>query len=429
MKLSVKEAINSFMDQITVEDTRQQAKVKFPLLPSLFAIIIAWCSNCRNAVEVADYLESKGEYLSNIIEGLPGDISMSHDTVLRLLKTVRFSELQYFLTEFCKRVEQYSKAEKLSDKRVLSLDGQTPRAMEYEVDADSKSPQDRRMYNRQYYVTLYDSTNRMSIAQDEVQSKENENKSCVRLLSIFSLAGSIVTADALNTQRAVAEKIIQMEGEYCLVLKGNHEKLKHAVELAFSGEDDPLVPMLNREVLLDYDSILKTYRSEAEVGHGRIEERVVEILPANIIKPRILGEWKKDCECIVKATTFAYDKKYRVQKEPLKRYYLCSINPEDKEIAATVYRCIREHWHIENSLHWCLDMDFGQDLMQVKSREYARNRILLDKIALNVQRTVQPHVSKKSETISVSRLQKKLRDKPELAVRGLVEYFKNGTES
>ena len=67
--------------------------------------------------------------------------------------------------------------------------------------------------------------------------------------------------------------------------------------------------------------------------------------------------------------------------------------------------------------------------MQVKSREYARNRILLDKIALNVQRTVQPHLSKKSETISVSRLQKKLRDKPELAVRGLVEYFKNGTES
>ena len=429
MELSVKAAVNSFMEQITVEDQRQQTKVKFPLLPSLFAIIIAWCSNCRNAVEVADYLESKQDYLADVIEGLPRDVSMSHDTVLRLLKMVKFSELQYFLEEFCNRVEYYSKVAKPEEKRVLSLDGQTPRAMEYEVEKGSKCPQDRRQYNKQYYVTLYDSTNKMSIAQDEVLSKENENKSCVRLLSIFSLAGSIVTADALNTQRAVAEKVIQMEGEYCLALKGNHEKLQHAVELAFSGQDDPKTPMLDKEKLLDYDSLLKTYRTEAEIGHGRVEERQIEILPAELIKPRILGEWKKDCECLVKATTYSYDKKYKVQKEPLVRFYLCSINPEDPEIARTVYRCVREHWHIENSLHWCLDMDFGQDLMQVKSREYARNRIVLDKIALNVQRTVQPLLSKKSETISISRLQKKLRDKPALVVSGLIEYFKKGKEA
>ena len=110
--------------------------------------------------------------------------------------------------------------------------------MIYEAEKGAKSPKDRRQYNKLYYVTLYDSTNKISLAQDEVSDKENENKSCVRLLEMFSLSGCVVTADALNTQRSVAKAIISKDGEYCLALKGNHEKLQHAVELAFCGEDD-----------------------------------------------------------------------------------------------------------------------------------------------------------------------------------------------
>ena len=69
----------------------------------------------------------------------------------------------------------------------------------------------------------------------------------------------------------------------------------------------------------------------------------------------------------MKATTYCYDEKYKLEKEPLVRYYVCSINPENEGIAETVYRAVREHWHIENSLHWRPDIDFGQDWMQVKS--------------------------------------------------------------
>jgi hypothetical protein len=85
---------------------------------------------------------------------------------------------------------------------------------------------------------------------------------------------------------------------------------------------------------------------------------------------------------------------------------------------------VREHWHIENSLHWRLDIDFGQDWMQVKSREYARNRILLNKLALNILTMLQPEYSKKSEKISMRRLMLKLRDDPELAINGIIRYCK-----
>ena len=426
MNTSVKETVNSLMKQIVVTDNRQQSKVKFPLISSLFAIIIAWCCDCRSAVQVADFLKNRKDELSKMIDGLPSEETMSHDTVLRLLKMVKISELQGFLEEFCKKLAENS--ETLNGMRTLSLDGQTPRSLVYQPEKGSKSPKDRRQYNKVYYVTLYDSTNKISLAQDEVQDKENENKCCERLLQLFSLSGCIVTADALNTQRGVAEAVINNDGEYCLALKGNHKKLSKAVKLAFEGIDDEYESLLDPDMLMDMESELKIYETNTELGHGRIESRTVEVLPASIIRSKVLGKWKNDCECIVRATTNSFDKKYNVNREPVVRYYLCSISPESPDIAKTLYKSIREHWHIENSLHWCLDMDFGQDLMQVKSREYARNRVLLDKIALNIMRVLQPRYAKKSEVFSIPRMQRHLRDFHSLAVEGLIEYLCGGNE-
>ena len=85
---------------------------------------------------------------------------------------------------------------------------------------------------------------------------------------------------------------------------------------------------------------------------------------------------------------------------------------------------MREHWHIENSLHWRLDIDFGQDWMQVKSRDDARNRLLLNKLALNILTMLQPEHSKKSDKISMHLIMLKLRDDPELAINGIIKYCK-----
>jgi len=91
---------------------------------------------------------------------------------------------------------------------------------------------------------------------------------------------------------------------------------------------------------------------------------------------------------------------------------------------------VREHWHIENSLHWRPDIDFGQYWMQVKSRDYAGNRLLLNKLALNILNILniltmlQPEHSKKSDKISMHLIMLKLRDDPELAINGIIKYCK-----
>ena len=261
----LKDTINNLKDKLVVTDLRQPGKVKFPLVPALFAIITAWCSGCSNAVAVADYLCSKRKILADVIEGLPANLTMSHDTVLRMLKAVKFSELHSFLSEFCLRLETYQQIRKSSEKRILSLDGQTPCAMVYDPVEGAKSPDDRRLHNKLYYVTLYDSTNKMAIAQDEVAVKENENKSCVRLLKMFSLSGSIVTADALNTQRSVAKAIIEQDGEYCLAVKDNHKKLLTRTSKEYSSF--PCQPSAIRQ------------KTQLTASHSRAVRRYTHLYP------------------------------------------------------------------------------------------------------------------------------------------------------
>ena len=100
------------------------------------------------------------------------------------------------------------------------------------------SNDDKRLHQRLYYVTLFDSTNGLSLGMEEVYVKENENKACVRAIEMFDLAGTVVTADALNTQRSVAEAIIRQGWDYVLAVKDNHKSIRKAIRQAL---EDPLL--------------------------------------------------------------------------------------------------------------------------------------------------------------------------------------------
>lgn len=178
--MALRDAVEVMMSKLVVTDARQKVKVKYPLLPTLFGIIIAWVCGNNSCVAVADYWEDNRDFLKECILGFP-DHNISHDTVNRLLSVIKMSELQDFLMEFCRR---YLESISYEGIRCLNLDGQTNRALEYEpkLDVNGNTVMDSRTYDRLYYVTLYDSTNGLALAQDEVQDKENENKCCIRLI-------------------------------------------------------------------------------------------------------------------------------------------------------------------------------------------------------------------------------------------------------
>lgn len=404
-----REAVAAMMGKVVVDDPRQPWKVKYPLLPTLFAIIIAWCCGCGSSTDVEDFWADHHDFLKRVIPNLPDEM-ISHDTVRRLLCIIRFEQLNEFLKEFC----EYVRASALqtgepSSMRVLSMDGQAVNAMVYEpkTGEDGKKLKDGRTHNRLYYVSLHDSSNNLTLAQDEVKVKENENKACIRLLKLFDLTGTIVTADALNTQRSVAKAVIEQHGDYMLAVKDNHQELREHIEDAMDGGLDEM----------------RSYSTEVEYAHGRIERRTVTALPFEPLKKCVPGTWKEDAESVFMCTTESYDKKYDQYRENEVRYYISSLVFDNDRIAELGYKAIREHWHIENCLHHVLDVTFNQDHMQMKSREYARNRVFLNKLALNVLRLLQDDYSKVNEKISIKRLLKKMSYHPERVLEGLMKVY------
>ncbi len=385
MKLN--QAMGQLMDKVSVSDSRVEGRCTYPLLPALFAIVFAWCAGANCATKAADYIRFNQESLKRIIPGFGPCGSMSSDTVLRLLKMTKFSELNLFLREFAELLCSQDP----NGYRVTAVDGQTPRSIIYEPEKGQKSSPDRSTFGRQYYVTMYDTTNQITLAQEDVYKKENENHACIRLCSLFSLAGCVVTSDALNCTRAVAEAIISNDGDYFLALKANHKSLCREVQACFENSE-----------LLDETAVHA--QSETEAAHGRVESRTVIALPASAVKARILGDWKEDARSIFFVRTCSYDKKYQQYNEPVIRYFISSLDFDDPHIAEYGLDISRSHWGCENCQHYVLDVVYGQDMMRAKNRNYIRNFMLLNKIALNTARIAQEDYKAQDKTITVSRI-------------------------
>lgn len=405
------DAVKMVMEQVEFEDKRQQHKVKYPIAPTLIAILLAWMAGANSAVAAAMFWKMNASKLRMLIPNFP-DSNISHDTINRILSCIVVDNLLAFLRDFCNKIlEGYVDYEEDS-KRILSLDGQTPRAIEYEPKEGSLgiSRDDQRIHSKIYFVTLYDSGNGLALAQEEVLEKENENKACSRLIEMFDLKGCVVTADALNTQRSIVEKILENGGDYVLALKNNHKSLCTKIKEIF--EDS--------ELLREYG---KTYDHGIELGHGRIEQRIVTAMPANLIGKPSLGAWAKDCCTVFKAVTYSTDKKYGTSRKPEIRYFVSSLAYENTNIEKLGYRAIREHWHVENKLHWCLDMDFGQDHMQIKNRNYLRNVLILNKISLNTIKALQPFYQEGSTTPSIPNMQIMFQSQPDKMLLQVAKLF------
>lgn len=385
------DAVRRMSELMEIEDCRDPKKVCYPIGPTLFAIMLAWMCGYNSSVKVSLFWELKYEILKKHIPNFPESM-ISHDTVNRLMSLIKVDNLKAIMAHFSELVINNIKQDELGIKRILSLDGQTPKAAEYEPVKGylEHSNADRRLHQKLYYVTLYDSSNCMSLGMEEVEKKENENKACVRAIEMFDLTGTIVTADALNTQRSVAEAIIKNGGDYVLALKDNHKSLRKVVEEALSNE-----------FLVEAEG--QTYQTEAECAHGRIEERTVYALPIRAIKNKLpLKDWKQDAHTIFMAITESFNKKHNVARNPEVRLFISSLSFDNPGIAVLGYRAIREHWHIENKLHWCLDMDFGQDHMQIKNRNYLRNCEALSRISLNAIKQMEPKFRKPGRNESVA---------------------------
>ena len=210
-----------------------------------------------------------------------------------------------------------------------------------------------------YMMGAWASQNKLLLGQLKVDEKTNEMIVMPQLLEILSIKGCIVTADALNCQKAIAEKIVEKEADYILAVKGNH-------------------PILETQIIQSFE--LETPTTEFtsyDKDHGRIEKRTCQVLTdLKWIDQR--EDWKNLTSIvkIVSERTIISESKTSIDT----RYFICN----QAFTAEKMLSSIRFHWGIENTLHWSLDVTFDEDRRRNRIDNSAVNFSFLRRITLNL---------------------------------------------
>ena len=272
----------------------------------------------------------------------------SHDTfgrVFALLDAAQFEErFMAWMGEVCGALKGLQ----------IAIDGKTAKR--------SKSAGGKALH----LVSAYAHGLGVALGQVKTARKSNEITAIPELLDALLLKGCVVTIDALGCQKAIAAKIVGRECDYVLGVKNNQPTLAGKVERFFEAADGN-----------GWAGMPHTRAEWVEKDHGRIETRrcVAAELPDGLLDPKAWAGVKS----LVRVEALR-DIDGKVSRE--RRYYISSLPAQATRLGETV----RGHWGIENGLHWCLDIAFGEDQARMREGNSAENFSILRRISLNLLR-------------------------------------------
>lgn len=316
-----------------IEDPRA-ANTRHDLWEVLFIALLASLCGAKSCEDMSEFGRAKEGLLRRFMalaHGIP-----SHDTfsrVFRLLDPTAFEQaFRDFMAKFAKGV-----------KGVVAIDGKVLRRA-YEK-GHSHMPR--------MMVGAFAAETRLALAGLAAEGG-NEQAAALQLIGLLSLKGCVVTADALHCNEAMAARIGKGGGDYALRLKANHPNMLAAAKGTLTRPG---------------------VRSTREEGkrHGKAEVRTACVAPAAALAATTKFPYLKAVASLT----------YQCDGEPAEeRHYLLSrrFSPE-RLIAIT-----RQHWAIENQMHWVLDAVFAEDAARSRKDNAPENLATLRRLALNVAR-------------------------------------------
>ena len=350
-------------------DSRQQAKVKHSMKDVVGIVFFAVLAGNDEWSEIYDFALDEREILEKYLE-LPNGIP-SHDTIQRLFSILNGDELQSMLVNILVRLvtaagkgldEYLYRNEELGCciRDVIAADGK-----EIRNTGKAGSPNAEEQRNLQEFNVLSTEWG-INLSSTRINEKSNEIPEMQKVMKTLDCRGCVVTADAMNTQKATAQAIIEdAHGDYCLALKGNQKTACQEVKEYFSCE----------ELLREVQEKEGCYKKETE-------ETSIEIITREYYITDDI-KWFADRKEWKKLTSIGYERKTIAKKGTEEtrieeRYYLCSIKP----IAELFAIVVRRHWHIENCLHWTLDVVFKEDKLQSKEKNGIHNLGLIRRFVM-----------------------------------------------
>lgn len=200
------------------------------------------------------------------------------------------------------------------------------------------------------------------IGQLEVGKKTNEITAMPKLMEMLDLRGTIVTSDALNTQKEIVKKAIEAGADYVLPVKGNHPGLQEEIETIFDAA-----------IKKDFKGVDADQYTTLEKNRGRVEERTYYSLSNEELPSK--DDWA-GLESLGKVTRRRTVKGKETEEV---HYYISSCDIDAKLLERTT----RKHWQVENKLHWVLDVVFHEDYSRYRDENGAKNLAGVRKLALN----------------------------------------------
>lgn len=344
-----RESIEEFRDSILesfseVHDPRiLSSAIRHELVHIFFITLCAILCGANKLKEIAVYAKDREEWLSTVLKlqhGVP-----SYSTFWLTFAMLDPAEFHQGFVKWVDRLVEVTAGE------VYSIDGKALRGTALEGKPNSFI----------HMVSLWACSQQLTLGQVKVDSKSNEITAIPKLLKIIDIAGTTITIDAMGTQTAIANQIIEGGADYVLALKGNQSQIHDEVCNFFEQAERVNFEGVNHQV---YHTV--------EEGHGRYEKRTffvtedIDWLPDR-------GRWRGLRSIILLISERTVNGKTSIDRH----MYISSLLANARRIAYA----IRSHWGIE-SCHWTLDVAFQEDLLKARTGHIPENLSLIRKMAL-----------------------------------------------
>jgi predicted transposase YbfD/YdcC len=326
-------------------DHRQAGKVTYPLDEILLFSLLAVLAGAETFVDMARFGEKKLALLRRFRPFRDG--TPAHDHLGDVFATL---DAQAFQRCFVAWVAALTK----TSAEVIAIDGKTLR----------RSYQKKGSKEPIHMVSAFAARQRLVMGQVAVVEKSNEIVAIPALLDMLSIEGAVVTIDAMGCQRGIARKIIDKKADYILALKGNQGTLLEDVEL-----------FANEQKTNGFKNAKISRHKTVDGDHGRIETRTYTVIhDVEWLQER--HDWPALQGVVVVESQREIDG--RITQET--RLYITSL----VLLANMIGPMIRDHWAVENGLHWVMDMVFRDDECRVRTENAPANFTTIKHMAQNL---------------------------------------------
>ncbi len=345
----------SLIEQFSaLADPRQSWKVLFPLPEVLLLVLCGTLAGAEDFVEIRRWGQMHQDFLRRLLPfkaGIP-----SHDTLNDIINAI---DGTLFAQCFIAWVETLRNpaAAPAAKPEIVATGGKTSRRTHDR--AKDRGPL--------HMVSAWASRQRLVLGQQACEAKSNESTAIPLLLERLALTGALVTIDAMGTQTKIAQAVLDRGADDLLAVKDNQPSLRDEIRRHL---DDPAATIHSRFETADGD-------------HGRVEVRRHQVshdVGWLTMGRRFLGELRFPGLCAVAVVEAGVERRGSSSRE--RRYYLSSL-PLDAKLFAYAVRC---HWHVENRLHWVLDVVFHEDLSRLRSGAGPQNMATIRHMAMNLLR-------------------------------------------